>query len=231
MRKLFYLAGIIGALTLGAAPAVSEETYDGSLSGGLGFGTLGAGIDAGYAISDRWMLRGNANFGSFTMPDVIVAASTVNGFTYDYRADMATVGLLADFYPFGGARGGGLALTAGFYYNGNDFLMTSTPLIGMSVGGTPYAAPDIGTLSADTDFRAFAPYLGIGFDDSIFYGVPVYYYFRAGILFQGNPNITMTASGGGVAADDLAREAKELEDALTLLEYYPVFSTGFMVKF
>lgn len=231
MRKIFYIAGVIGAVMVGAGPAVSQETYDGSLSGGLGFGTLGAGIDAGYAISDRWVLRGNANFGSFTTPVTLLIAGAANGVEYSYKADMGTVGLIADFHPFGSARNGGMALSAGFYYNDNNFLATSTPLFGLSIGGTPYSALEIGTLSADTDFRAFAPYLGIGFDDSIFYGVPIYYYFQLGILFQGNPNITMSASGGGVAADDLAREARELEDALTLLEYYPVFTAGLKVRF
>lgn len=230
MRGISSVLAMICAVAGAAGPAGAQDT---SAADGFafdaGFGMMGLGVSGSYALTDRLSIRGNVNFGEYDMPDILVLASTFNGISYDYEVDLLTAGILADFYPFGG--GSGLSFTAGVYHNSNEFALLSTPVVGMSIGGTPYTAAEIGTLRADTGFQDFAPYLGIGFDDDFVFGLPIYYFVRLGILFQGNPNVVMTASGGGIAANDLATEARELEDALTILEYYPVFSTGLMVRF
>lgn len=228
MQRIFYWTALIAAFTLTTAQMVSEEIDEDRFSIEFGGGSLGKGIDMGYKVNEQFSLRANTNFGSFTMPGILGLATAGNGTLYDYQADMSATGLLANYDT------GGVMFTAGVYYNNNDILISSTPLIGLNIGGTNYTASEIGVLYADTDFNNFAPYLGMGVDRPLFRffpKLPFTYYARLGVLFQGSPNLTMTASAGGVAEADLALEAREFDEALTILEYYPVFTTGLSLKF
>ena len=101
------------------------------------------------------------------------------------------------------------------------------------IGGTTYTAAEVGTLSSKTSFASTAPYLGIGYDFSLLGKVGLN--LDIGVLWQGSPDVTLTADG--LFAEDadflasLESERQELEDEVKDFKAWPVISLGFVVNF
>ena len=79
----------------------------------LSTGILGTGIDGSYALSDRFSVRANANYGSYALADELVLVSTIAGIPYDYDLRLLTVGLLADYEVFTSERQGNSVILTG----------------------------------------------------------------------------------------------------------------------
>lgn len=226
MHKFLFLA-VLAAVIGVASPAMA-----GRHSVGIGTGTLGIGFDATIRMNDMLAIRANANLGYFELPDFLVVASRINGKDYDFKADLASGGLLVDLYPAGGAtERSGLVVSGGVYLSGNEFILAYTPDSGTDIGGTSYTPGQVGTLSSTVGFRSFAPYLGVGFTDTLGESARMSFFVRGGVLFQGPPSVTMTSSAGFVANGDLAAEAAVLETKLGFLEFYPAISAGVAFRF
>lgn len=229
--KALLVAAILVCSGTAHAQSISDENPFGI---GLSTGVLGTGIDVSYAYTDRFSLRANANYGRYEFPEILSLATNIAGIPYDYDLRLLTVGLLADYEVFSSRRpGNSVTLTGGVYYNENRFGLTATPFSGnLTIGGTSYTPAQVGTLTADLDLeRRFSPYIGVGAETNFFTGLPISVFSRAGLLFQGNIDATVAASGGGVSGADLAAEQADLEDSLGFLEVLPVFWIGATVRF
>jgi len=180
-------------------------------------GTLGLGIEATTNIVPLFAnirLQGNGFNYNTTITDTNV--------TYDAKLKLATVGLLADIYPFAGK----FRVTGGAYYNGNKLNMNSRSLGNVVIGGTTYVNPVVATT---VDFNKFAPYVGIGWGDAISSGSPIGFSFELGAMYMGKPKTSIVAPG--VSAADIAIEKRQLDDALKNMQFYPVVSAGVNFKF
>ena len=75
--------------------------------------------------------------------------------------------------------------------------------------------------------------MGAGFDFELFGKVGLTFDF--GVLWQGDPKVSLTATGTLAAAqsflDDLETERAELADEVDVLKAYPVISLGFNFNF
>jgi len=179
------------------------------------------------------------------VPMLVNARLQINGFnysktlqdttvTYDAKLKLFSAGALADIYPFAGK----FRVTAGLYYNANKFSMTGVPSVAQNfiINGTTYNTTQIGSVRAQVDFNKVAPYLGIGWGDSISSGSPFGISFELGALYQGKPKSTVTTSqatgiNANLLATNIAAEKKKLDDALTKMKFYPVISLGVNYKF
>jgi hypothetical protein len=180
-------------------------------------GTLGLGIEATTNIVPLFAnlrLQGNAFNYNTTITDTNV--------TYDAKLKLATVGLLADIYPFAGK----FRVTGGAYYNGNKLTMNAQPRGAVVIGGTTYPNP---VVSATVDFNKFAPYAGIGWGDAISSGSPIGFSFELGVMYMGKPKTSIVAPG--VSAADIAAEKSRLDSSLKNWQFYPVASIGVNFKF
>lgn len=235
MRGFLITVTVLAGMTVVTAPALAEGK-----AFSVGVGSLGIGIDGAFAVNDAVAIRANANWGRYEVPDFMVVAGAFEGINLNYDAEMLSVGLIADLYLGGGAPGRGFAVSAGLYYNGNKFVYNDLFTVGTTIGSTPYTPAEIGILNAEVDFRPVAPYLGIGYENIFFEeivggtryveAIPIAYFVRLGILFQGRPSVTLTSTGT-VTAADLAIEARELEDDFAYFKAYPVLSAGVSVRF
>lgn len=223
MRRIIRTLLVTGVLAGGATPALAD-----GIAVGAGIGTMGWELHAATEVNSFLALRANGNIGSFTIPD-LGFGSTYGGIGYDVTGDLRSFGLVADFHPLGlSPVGSGFVLSGGIYYNKNEFEFTSTTSGTFTVGNTTYTSP---VLVATTTFPTYAPYAAIGYDGT-FHGVlPVSFFARAGVLFQGSPSVTMRDDSGQVGAADLASEAQQLEDDLSNFKYYPVLSVGLTISF
>ena len=102
-----------------------------------------------------------------------------------------------------------------------------------NIGGTTYTATEVGTLTADTTWDSTSPYVGAGFDFELFGKVGLTFDF--GVLWQGDPTVSLSATGTLAAAqsflDNLEIEQSELADEVDVLKAYPVISLGFNFNF
>jgi hypothetical protein len=222
--KMTILKAVLGALAFLACGVASAD-----FGVGLKAGTLGIGFEG------RW----NA------LPWLDVRMG-VNGYDYDDDGSQAGINYNATFaldtyYATGNFRFplSPFRLTAGAFSNGNEFRMASKDTGGtdFDIGNGTFSPADVGTLRSVTSFSSTAPYLGVGYDFEILGKVGLNLDF--GVLWQGEPSVTLEASGlesAPQAVQDqlvpaLEIERTELEDEMSDFKAWPVVSLGFIYNF
>lgn len=190
---------------------------------GAKVGTLGLGLEAAWRPIPWMDLRAGGNLYDYE------ESGSQAGINYDATLQLSTYYLTANFlFPASPFR-----ISVGGFSNSNEVQMISAENSTFNIGGTSYSAADVGTLSSITSFDSTSPYLGAGFDFSLFGKVGLSLDF--GVLWQGDPKVSLTANG--LLADDptfiasLEEERIELEDDMDALKAYPVVSLGFNFNF
>lgn len=185
-------------------------------------GTLGAGLDLGWAFSDSLDTRLSIN--AYSTDDTF----NENNIEYQGDVDLATAGLLIDWRPGGGI----FRITAGAYANNNEVGATGVPTGGtFEINGKIYNAADVGSLGGLIEFDSVSPYVGIGFGRMSKSG----FTFTAdfGVLYQ-KPDArlsvvcgaALTAPECAVLQSDVVAEQAQLNDELDDYRYYPVIAIG-----
>jgi hypothetical protein len=183
--------------------------------------TLGFGLDISKAFSERWATRISMNGISF---DRDIRETDVE---YDADVDLRTVGLLLDWHPGGHA----FRISAGVYYNGNEARASARPTGGsFRINGRDYAAAEIASLDGTIDFRAAAPYVGIGFGNAGKRGFK--FSIDIGALYQNSPRVDLRVLCGTTPdcpqlQNDVQAEAARLGDELKDFRWWPVIGAGF----
>ncbi len=211
---------IIAAAMLCGVGTVHAEDEGLGIGVGAKFGTLGYGIDLSKNMTDKFNVRLGLNQYSLSDTD------TQDDIEYDMDLDWNTLGLFADYHPFGGA----FRLTLGYVNNNNEISMVAVPSGTYDIGGVTYTAADIGSLSADVTFGNGIFY-GLGWGNAA-KGKGFGFSIEAGILQQDpdlNIDLNLTAAGQlahPTAAQDVAAEEKKAEDDLDEFSQYPVVAVG-----
>jgi hypothetical protein len=203
--------------------AASTANADNDFGVGLKAGTLGLGLEASWQPLPYLDVRIGANAYDFEDD------GTQAGIPYDATLALDTVYATGNFhFPISPMR-----VTAGLFSNGNEMQMLNDEGADLNIGGITYPGADIGTLESITSFGSTSPYLGIGFDFTL--GGKVGLNLDLGLLWQGEPDVTLEASGL-LALDPgfqsaLEAERQELEDEMSDFKAWPVISLGFVYKF
>ena len=211
--SLFFLA----LLLTGAANA------DSNFGIGVKAGTLGIGLEG------RWQPLPYVDFRLGTNVYEYEDNGDQADINYDGTLSLDTVYLTANFhFPASPFR-----VSAGAAANGNEVLLVSGVNDSYNIGGIDYPADAVGELSSVTSFSSTSPYFGIGYDFEMFGKAGLN--FDLGVLWQGDPVVTLEATGLAVgdpvfdAALELERQ--ELEDEMSNLKAWPVVSVSFVYNF
>jgi hypothetical protein len=212
-----------GALLLAIVSSGVANADDSEWGVGLKAGTLGLGLEGRWSGLPYMDLRIGAN--SYTYENDGREANVL----YDADLDLETFYLTANFhFPLSPFR-----ITAGAFANGNEFNMTSAEPGDFNLGGDFYTGAEVGTLTSTTSFGSTSPYLGLGFDFELFGKAGLN--FDLGVLWQGEPEVTLEASGTALGDPtfeaSLEAERLELEDAMNDFKAYPVVSLSFVYNF
>lgn len=216
--RLFALSA--AALLLG-----SEGAFADGFAIGAKASTLGAGVEVTTNVVPllaNLRIQGNGFNYNTTINNTNVA--------YDAKLKLRSVGAIADIYPF---LVGKFRVSIGAYYNDNSLSLTGVPTGGTyTFNGVTYTAAQAGTVTGTMTFNKFAPYLGIGWGDSVSSGSPLGFNFDLGVLYQGKPKTTLTATGNtpGLASNVAAEQAK-LDNNVKKYKFYPVVAVGVTWKF
>lgn len=207
---------LIGLMTAGIATADN-------LWMGVKAGTLGIGLEGTWRPIPWMDVRLGGNFYDFD------DNGSQAGVNYNATVALENYYLTANFlFPVSPFR-----ITVGGFSNGNELQMVSMDSPLFDIGNGNYNLSEVGTLNSTTYFEGIAPYVGAGFDFSL--GGKVGINLDFGVLWQGDPNVSLTADGL-LALDpaflaDLETERQQLETEFEDFKAFPVISLGFSFNF
>jgi hypothetical protein len=201
------------------AMALAAAGSAGAAGIGVRAGTNGIGADFGWGIAPT--LSGRIGYSWLDNFSVDVETSDVN---YSGSLKISSVSGLLDWSIAGPFR-----ITAGITSGDSKIDVTGVP--------TNPAASAAGSLSGTIKpGKKTAPYLGIGYGNVA--GKGVNFYFDIGVVFQGSPTSTLTATctSPGTAQctslqSSVASEQAALNDKISKYQYYPVVSLGITIGF
>lgn len=203
--------------------AAGAASADNSFGLGVKAGTLGLGLEAIWRPVPFVDIRVGANSYEYGYD------ATQAGLAYDGTLNLDTVYATGNFhFPLSPFR-----VTAGVFSNGNEFDLATVDSGTFDIGGTTYTLADVGSLTSVVSFEGTAPYLGVGFDFTVLDKVGMN--LDLGVLWQGEPQVTMQASG--LLANDptflaaVEIERQQLADDMSSFKAYPVVSLGFVFNF
>jgi len=217
MMKSLRIAGL-GILALAPVCGANAES---AFAMGIKAGTTGLGVEAAIPLSDSWNLRGGLNGFSYGYD------FEEEGIEYDGDLRLRSASIMADWHVFGGA----FRVSAGAFLNGNE-LKGKAESGELEIGDNTYDAK----LEASIDWRAFAPYLGIGWGNSV-KGGRLTFSTDLGVMFTGSPTARLVGEERSGTVDleefkaDLRREEANLNDELRDVKYYPVVTFGVSYRF
>ena len=196
---------------------------------GLKAGTLGLGIEGRWSPLPWLDVRLGANQYDFD------ATGSEAGISYDATFAMDNYYLTGNLrFPVSPFR-----VTAGAFSNNNEVQLISQDTGGADfvIGGVTFSSADIGALESVASFEDTAPYLGVGYDFEVFGKVGLNLDF--GVLWQGEPNVSLVATGfdsAPQAVQDqlgpaLEAERVEIEDGASDYKAWPVVSLSFVYNF
>lgn len=217
VREIVFLVAAFGAASSAQAAGI-----------GIRAGTTGAGVDFGWSLAPTLSARigysGLSYSTTYEETDV----------SYDTKLKLSNLSGFLDWSPLGPFR-----LTAGIIGNSSKANMTGTPTGGtFTINGVTYSAADVGTLSGTVEpGTSAAPYLGIGYGNVA--GAGVNFYFDLGVMFQGAPTASLSASCGPAVPpaqctqirNDVAAEQQRLQEKLDKYKVFPVLNIGLTIGF
>jgi hypothetical protein len=223
MRKVL-LSVLAAVWVMLASPASIADT-----SIGLRAGTLGGGVELAHAFTETLGFRLAANGLNYKTTE------TYESVDYDAKLKLATGQLLLDWFPFSN----NFRISAGAMYNGNKLTLDGIPSPGgtFTINGISYPTSEVSALNGAVGFKKAAPYVGLGYGRPV--GKGLLFTADLGVLFQGSPQSTLTATCGAAASvstcsqiqSNVAAEQAQLNDDMKQYQYYPVLSIGLAYVF
>ncbi len=202
----------------------------GAAEAGAGFGasagTDGLGADAYVKFNPIVTARGGFRYADLSV------SRTIDDIDYDLDVGF-TAGLAAlDIHPFAN----GFHISAGGYFSDRTIDYQATPAAPVQIGDMVFTPQEVGTVAGASDWNDAAPFLGLGFNNRSLVTGPVAFQAMIGVMYIGEPDVSLEATGGLLAndptfLDELAQEEQNLADDFDDFPVYPIVSLGLTVKF
>ena len=227
----------IASIAIGATQAHAADEMLGKVQAGAHVGTLGAGVNVGLDISEKFAARALFSMWGLDYEE------TESDNEYKGDLDLQTIGLVTDWLPFAG----GFRVTGGAFLNNNEVSATASGE-DTEFGNNTYD----GQIDMLLDFERIAPYFGAGWTSGAIGDPGFSFSVDAGLLYQRAPRLSgsgtadgcsFSISRGGDAAiapgcadaaelkADLEQEHMDLSDDLEDFEWYPVLAIGVSYRF
>lgn len=223
---MFRARAVAGALAvaamLGAGGAAAAD--GGVWSVGVSGGTLGISPEVGYRFGEHGGLRLNGGFLDYDRSEEI------DDIDYDGTLKLNSVGLMADWYPFGGS----FRISGGARSSKNRIDLSAEPTANIEIGDDTFTPAEVGRLDGRVDFKNFTPTVTLGWGGKFRSGFAVG--FELGVMMQGSPQLSLAASGGTLSNDpgflaELETERQEAEEDADDFKLWPVLQLHFTYRF
>jgi hypothetical protein len=211
----------VAALAVFASPAGAQN-----FAIGTQVGTTGIGGEVQYRISPGLVVRGTADFLSYSRDQ------TYQSIDYSGKLRFATAGAFLDWHPFQSW----LMLSGGAYFGKREVTLGATPMTNVTIDGVSYTPAQVGTLKGGVKMSSAQPFLGLGIDNT-FVGAPgLGFKAMVGVAFSGSPAVALASSGGTLSNDPafltrLNNERDKIKDDAKEFKYFPVLNIGLTYSF
>jgi len=214
------------AITCAVALTLPATAHAAEIGLGLTAGTTGVSAEVKVAPNNRIMLRGGYNFAEFS-GDI-----ESDGINYDGDFTLSNFGAFADLSPFGNS----FVVSGGAYIGDKEADLTATPSANVNIGGMSFTPAEVGSLFGTVQFKEFAPYAGIGFDNFARTSSNWSFNARAGVMFVGSAEVDLVSANGLLSSDptllsELQEEVLSIEQDAEDYKYFPVLTVGVTRKF
>lgn len=215
---------LVAAALFHSVGAAAADGEGGNWSVGVSGGTIGISPEVGYRFNRAVGVRVNGGFYSYSDDEEI------DDIDYDGKLKLKSYGAMVDFYPFGGS----FRLSAGLRSSKNRINLSAVPTAPVEIGDEEYSPAEIGRLDGAVRFKKTAPTLTLGYGGKLKPGFTVG--FEAGVMFQGAPKMSLSASGGSLSSDpafleELENERAQAEDDASDFKVWPVLQLHFKYRF
>ena len=160
---------------------------------------------------------------------------------YETDVKLMNLGATLEYHPFNN----GFYLGAGAFYHDNTFDMDATPSGGKyEFNGHTYPADLIGSVAGEvTNLNNFVPYIGAGYDASLFDSGNLFFTLKAGVWYQGTPKVDLTAHdcaldqipGSPLGCNDLRydllHEEQDINNDIKNYKWWPILQLGISYRF
>jgi hypothetical protein len=226
MKTCLTMLAALGASCAMSATAAAAQGSNGDFAVGANIGTPGVGVQASAKVSDLLVVRGALDGLSLSRGE------TLSDIHYDGKARLLTGGLFADVHP----GGGGFFLSGGAYVGKRKVRLTATPTADVEIGDETFTPAEVGRLDGRAKLSKLQPFVGLGFDNTFVGDRGWGFRALAGVSFSKRPRVTLTASGGALAADpdfqaQLAAEEADVREDAKDFKYFPVVQLGLTRRF
>jgi hypothetical protein len=210
--------------------SVASSTSVFAKTGDVGIAIKGSSLGLGGEVTIGILPSINARTGYNTFN--YSGTVTESDIMYDYKPKLKSVPVLLDWHPF---EKSGFRISSGAIINKNEVKATGVSQSLYTIGNMTYTGAEIGTLNGSVTFKKVSPYAGFGWGNAVGAKGGISIAFDLGVMFQGQPDLTLTASGPITSTPsfqaDLAKETKDVENKISDAKYYPVASLGVAYKF
>jgi hypothetical protein len=230
MKKFIKLS--VATVILGGTSVMADDVIQ---SAGVSLGTIGAELEYSRIIQPEYNLALRVSIGGMSWDGDYDDTDT----HYDTNVDLFNVGATLEYHPVSN----GFYIAAGAYYHNDDFTMDATPSGGYyEFNGNEYPANEVGSVAGEVyGLNKFAPYIGIGYDASLFGSGNWFFTFKAGAWYQDSPKVNLTAHDcaldsfrAGTCDDlryDLDQEEQDINDDIKDYKWWPVLHIGVSYRF
>jgi hypothetical protein len=156
---------------------------------------------------------------------------------YDGELSLRNATALLDWHVFGG----GFRLSFGAVGASTKVEVVGTPTGGTyEIGDEVFTAAEVGSLTGEIEMgNSVAPYVGIGWGNTVDAAGRITVLFDLGAVYTGSPEVTLTARcGAGIPAArcselqrEVDKEIQEIKDDSADFEWWPVVSLGLAIRF
>jgi hypothetical protein len=219
---LFFFPGIMLSQEVTDPETNETPTADWSFASQWGVGVKaglnGIGFEIVKGFGDRLNLR--LAYSTFSYP--YSTEQTIEGIDLlaEAKATLGAIGAIIDFYPVKNF----IHLSAGVIQNNTLVSVSINPLSGFPYGDLTVPPEDLGGVSADLGPElSVAPYLALGFGNTLSRKHRVSFNFELGAIYQGAPQLYLDGSGmlAPMASD---HNAQVIMDAIAPYKWFPVLN-------
>jgi hypothetical protein len=226
MKKLLISSIASLALVSSVANATDEQAV------GVSIGTIGVDAEYSRIVMPEYNLAVRVSTGGFSYSGDYTDTDT----KYDTDLSLFNLGATLEYHPFNS----GFYLGLGAFYQNSSYSLDATSSNGKyTFDGHEYDASKLGGVSGDVyGLNHFVPYLGIGYDDSLFDNDNLFFTIKAGAWYQDSPKVNLTVHDCQLGSaectqleQDVAKEEQDINDDIKNYKWWPVIQIGISYRF
>ncbi|MBB4659949.1 hypothetical protein [Parvularcula dongshanensis] len=209
---------------------VASAQVPGNAAFDVSAGTTGISGNAQVGLTSRLALRAGYNWLDYSADE-----QEYDDILYDGDLEFSGFGGFADLHPFAN----GFTVSGGVFVGDKSVRLDAEPQTDVEIGDRVFTPEEVGVMTGSAKFSDTAFFAGFGWDNALYKQGRLSFIARAGVMFAGEPDVALDATGLDSADPTLAaelrrqldEEALQLQNDIDEYAYWPVVTVGLGYRF